>query len=79
MFYIMGKFLLAQGSECSYISRNCRCKDTSVNLNQNQEKKLPEMHAPFHNTDLILLATVLQPIQHKKDLHSDIKERKYEH
>lgn len=31
------------------------------------------MHAPFHNTALILLATVPQASQHRKDLHSDIK------
>lgn len=62
-----------------FLSRNCRCKDTSVNLNQNQEKKLSEMHAPFHNTSLILLATVSQPSQHRKHLHSDIKGWKCEH
>lgn len=36
------------------------------------------MHAPFLNTGLILLATVLEPIQRRKNLHSDKNGRKYE-
>lgn len=31
------------------------------------------MHAPFHNTALILVATVLQPSQQREDLHPDTK------